>query len=109
MAYNDYDDDVSCFILESKLTNINEYEKWNIDVKIRLYMARLVEKLLRLSKPFVAPSTFFSLSDHTFCRTDFLMESGDNLVIRDRLENFQLWVTFTPIPGLHFVWELSLN
>ena len=71
MAYNDYDDDVSCFILESKLTNINEYVKWNIDVKIRLYMmARLVEKLLRLSKPFVAPSTFFSLSDHTFCRTE---------------------------------------
>ena len=53
MAYNDYDDDVSCFILESKLTNINEYEKWNIDVRIRLYMARLKEKLLRLSKPFV--------------------------------------------------------
>ena len=30
MAYNDYDDDVSCFILESKLTNIKEYEKWNV-------------------------------------------------------------------------------
>ena len=72
MAYNDYDDDVSCFILESKLTNINEYEKWNIDVKIRLYMARLVEKLLRLSKPFVAPSTFFSLSDHTYTQSGLI-------------------------------------
>ena len=49
MAYNDYDDDVSCFILESKLTNIKEYEKWNLVVKIRLCMARLKEKLLRLS------------------------------------------------------------
>ena len=58
MAYNDYDDDVSCFILESKLSNIYEYEKWNIDVKIRLYMARLVEKLLRLSKPLSHPLLF---------------------------------------------------
>ena len=59
MAYNDYDDDVSCFILESKLTNINEYEKWNIiDVRIRLYMARLKEKLLRLSKPASHPLRF---------------------------------------------------
>ena len=36
-----------------------------------------------------------------------IMESGDNRVVhdsilsRDRLENFQFWVTFTPIPGLH--------
>ena len=81
MAYNDYDDDVSCFILESKLTNINGYEKWNLIVRIRLYMIRLKEKLLRLSKSLTYPLRFLVCLIH-FAEQNH--KNGDNWLNKSR-------------------------